>query len=80
MSAEAPVLTRSFRVGKRWTVEVSVPPIQPGAMRSLAMEWSPAFPQRKLTRQEFQQYREGRDAVIAELSRELGISIAVIDL
>lgn len=78
MSAEAAILTRSFPVGAR-TCTLTFPPIKPGAMLHMAVEWTPSVP-KGLSESEWRQYRAGRDAAIAEFATELGINVAVVEL
>jgi hypothetical protein len=78
MSAEASALTRSWKVGAR-TVEMTVPRPVAGQPVHAVMTWCPSMPQR-LAAKEWAQYRAGRAVAIAELSRECGLCIAVIEL
>lgn len=78
MSAQAAALARSWRVG-RYSVTLTIPKPQPGASACAAIEWAPSQPKR-LSATELKQYRMGRNEAIAELSRVLGITVAVVDL
>lgn len=78
MSAEAAVLTRTWRVGQR-TATLTAPRPRAGQTMHVTIEWDPA-PPRKMSAGEWRQYREGRDAALRELSAELGLSFGVIDL
>jgi hypothetical protein len=69
MSAEA-ALVRLFRVGKR-TVTMTIQPPKLGACTNLVCDWKPTVPSR-LTKKELRQYRDGRNAVMAELLKGLG--------
>ena len=60
-------------------VTLTLPRPKPGAVVHLAVEWSPTMPQR-LTRTEFEQYRAGRNAALAEAAEQLGGRIAVLDV
>ena len=76
MSAETPAVVRTFDVGgRRCTITAQVP--QAGKVTNLVVEWSPSRP-RWLSQVELWQYRQGRDAVMAELSHEIGgLSVAI---
>ena len=78
MTAETPALIRTFRVGKR-KVTLSVPQIRSGQVAHAVIEWHPDMP-RRLSRREWKQYRQGRDAAFAELCGELGVSGALIEI
>jgi hypothetical protein len=78
MSAEMPVLVRNFRVGHR-TVTCTVPPVRPGGILSMAVEWHPEMP-RRLSPGELRQYRAGRDALMRELAQLTGLNTTVLDL
>ena len=78
MSAEAPTLTRSWKVGKR-TVTMTVPPVVRGQARCMAMEWSPSMP-RRLTKRELREYRIGRDAAVVELAEQTGLRALVVEV
>ena len=77
MSAIAPALVREFRVG-RWicTITVQMPAL--GVVTNMAVEWSPDMPTR-LSHSQLNQYRTGRDQVVAELSHRIGGSVAVVE-
>ena len=78
MSTEA-AFTREWAVG-RYTATLTMPKArEPGAVRSACVEWQPSMPLR-LTPDEMRVYRAGRDAALADLARELGINMAVVDL
>lgn len=77
MSADAPLLTRTWHVGSR-TVTFCVPRPTPGRAVHCLCEWSPDEPTR-LTPEEWQQYAAGRNAALAEMAAELGVNVAVID-
>lgn len=78
MSASAAALSTSWRVG-RHTVTLTLPTPTVGEVRSAAFEWSPPKPAR-MTPAEAQQYRAGRDAAVAELSRALGLRVALVEV
>ena len=78
MSAEAAAITRSWSVGP-YTATLKAPRTKPGYLASAVIEWSPHVPQR-LTEDQLETYRRGRNAAVAELSAELGVIAAVVDL
>lgn len=78
MSAEAVLLARSWQVGNR-TCTMTVPRPAPGSPAHVAMEWTPDLPA-GLNADEWQQYRQGRDAAIAEVAQALQIAVGVVDL
>lgn len=79
MSAELPVLVRSFRVGAR-TCTVTIPRIAgTRAPVSMLVEWSPDIP-RNLSAAEWAQYRLGRDAAIREVADLLGGTALVVEV
>jgi hypothetical protein len=47
--------------------------------RGLRAEWSPAVPTRDLSDQEWEQYRSGRDALLAEVAKHVGGSVLVVE-
>ena len=75
---EKAAMIRTFRVGKR-KVTLTVPQIRAGQVAHAVIEWHPDMP-RRLSRREWKQYRQGRDAAFAELCRELGVSGALIEI
>lgn len=77
MSAE-PALSRAWKVGAR-TVTLSMARPVRGRPMSAVVEWDPEAPLH-LSAAEWSQYRIGRNAALEELSAELGIRTAVIDL
>jgi hypothetical protein len=50
-----------------------------GALVCCAVEWAPSAPNR-LTDGEMDEYRQGRNAALAQIAAELGITAAVIEL
>jgi len=78
MSAEAAFATRSWSAG-RYTCTLTIQRPQRGALVHAVIEWSPEQPHR-LTDGEIAEYRAGRNKAMAELSRELGINAAVVEL
>ncbi len=76
MSAEAPALVRTFRVGHRIRT-ISLPASEPGSVSYGTVEWEPDLPA-GLNRSELRQYRKGRDKAFAELGRRFeGKSVTV---
>ncbi len=78
MSAEAPLLTRIWRVGAR-TVTFTVPRPKPGQAVHCSCEWDPDQP-KLLSPEEWRQYAAGRAAALAVIAEELRINVAVVDL
>lgn len=78
MSAEAVLLVRSWQVGAR-TCTMTIPRPKHRRPVHVAMEWDPAPPDR-MTADEWRQYRQGRDAAIAEVAEALQVSVAVLDV
>ena len=77
MSAEAPALVHTFRVGHRiCTITVQMPGV--GIVTNMTVEWSPDAPT-GLSRSELNQYRKGRDQVAAELGDWIGGNVAVVE-
>jgi 2-phospho-L-lactate transferase/gluconeogenesis factor (CofD/UPF0052 family) len=78
MTAEPAFATRSWPAGRyRCTLTMQRP--RPGALTNCTIEWAPAQPAR-LTPDELRQYRSGRDQALAEISAELGINAAVVEV
>lgn len=78
MSAESAAFVRSWPVGQR-TCTLTMPKVKRGGVRATAIEWAPDKPA-KLTAEEWQEYREGRNAALAELSQHLGGRVAVVEV
>jgi hypothetical protein len=77
MSACA-VISRTWKVDS-YSVTLTMPRRPVGATATAVVEWVPSKPLR-LSALEFEQYRAGRDAAIAEMVHELGIEALVVDL
>ena len=77
MSAEA-AFVRSWQVGA-FTVTLSMPKPRPGRAQSCLIEWAPDAPP-SMSAAEWGQYRAGRNAALAELARELGSNVAVLEV
>jgi len=75
MSASAPIATRSWKCGA-WTVTLTIPQGGPGKAAMCVVEWDPSMPER-LTADELEQYRRGRNEALAAIARETGLSIAM---
>jgi hypothetical protein len=78
MSAEAAILSRSWPVGSR-VCTISVPPPRAGKARQACIEWSPSSPA-TLSKEEWHQYRMGRNAAIESIADALGITVAVLEV
>jgi hypothetical protein len=67
-------LSNTFRVG-RSTVEMTF------SDGRLATIWSPYMPKpSSLSREEMKQYRAGRDALIAEIAKMIGVNVLTIEI
>lgn len=77
MSACSAAAVRSWPVG-RFTCTMTVPRPDPHGVVHAVAEWTPTEPTR-LTTEEWRQYRAGRNRALAEISAELGLSIAVLE-
>lgn len=77
MSADR-AFTRTWRVG-RYRATLSCPRPMPGVSAAACVSWEPAIPQR-LTKDEAQAYRQGRDAALRDLAAELRVTVAVLEL
>ena len=60
----AAIVESKFAVG-RWTVTITIQAPVRGQVTNMICEWDPETP-KKLTAQEWAQYRAGRDAAIAK--------------
>jgi hypothetical protein len=78
MSAEAAFCIRSWTAG-RYTCTLTMQRPKRGAVTNACISWLPEQP-KKLTDSEIAEYRAGRDKALAEVSRELGINAAVIEI
>lgn len=78
MSAESALAVRTWRAGT-YTCRLTVQRPRAGALVSAVIEWEPNQPVR-VTDVELREYRAGRNAALASISRELGINAAVIEL
>lgn len=49
--------------------------------KGLLCEWSPSVPRRDLLNDpvRMKQYRDGRDALLAEIAKETGFTVAVVE-
>ncbi len=77
-TAERPALVSTFRVGSR-IVTMTLPAFRPGEVSHITTEWEPDLP-RWLSKREWNQYRAGRDAAVAELARGAGVKAAILEL
>lgn len=78
MSAEAAFAARSWPVG-RYVCTLTLQRPKPGALTSCVIEWAPEQPAR-LTADELRQYRAGRNQALAQISAELGVNAAVLEV
>ena len=67
----------TFRVG-RYRCSMSSPVPCQATLMHLDSEWEPELPAR-LTASELKQYRQGRDAFVAELSRHISGGILLLE-
>ncbi|MCW5750874.1 MAG: hypothetical protein KIT81_06985 [Alphaproteobacteria bacterium] len=76
--ADAALLVRSFKVGRR-IVTMTIPQIPARGLVCMSCEWAPDAP-RRLSKRELREYRQGRDAVLAEISEMIGGRVAVAEV
>jgi hypothetical protein len=69
MTASAPALVKSWNVGKRYRVTLTIPCLSDGTMATAVCEWEPSIPQ-SLTARELRDYERGRDAAVRQLLSE----------
>lgn len=77
MSAET-AFVRSWAVGT-YTATLSTPRPERGTQRDACIEWAPCVPP-NLSASEWRQYREGRNAALAELAQHIGGTVALVEL
>jgi len=78
MSKEVRTLVRSWRVGIFTCTLTIVPNGRSGSVRGVTA-WHPGLPP-TLDEVEAEQYRRGRNAAISDLARDLGVTVAVIEV
>lgn len=78
MSGESALAVRSWSVGDR-TCTLTVPRPKLGVVGHAVIDWTPTAPT-KLSVDELQQYRAGRNVALASIALELGITAAVLEL
>lgn len=78
MTAEAATISRTWKVGNR-TVTLTLPKPKRGGVQSCVIEWAPDVPP-TVSAAELAEYRAGRNAALAELARELGGNVAVLEV
>jgi hypothetical protein len=70
-------ITSTFRVG-RYRCTMSIPLVK--GVFVMSCEWEPDAPKPgTLTKKELRDYRRGRDALIEEVARHLGINVLVVE-
>jgi hypothetical protein len=69
MTARAPALVKTWSVGKRYRVTLTIPHLIDGNPATAVCEWEPTMPAR-LTHREQRDYERGRDAALSDLARE----------
>lgn len=75
-----PLVTTTFRVGRRFKVAMAIPSFGPGETLTMNVEWSPEVPKRRLNKREIQDYRRGRDAALAEVARLIGGNVLCVEV
>ena len=75
-----PLVTTTFRVGRRFNVAMTIPSFGPSETLSMNVEWSPDVPKRRLNKREIQDYRRGRDAALAEVARLIGGNVLCVEV
>ena len=78
--APEPLVTTTFRVGRRFKVAMTIPCFGPGETLAMNVEWSPDVPKRRLNKREIQDYRRGRDAALAEVARLIGGNVLCVEV
>ena len=78
MSAEAALVVKTWKVGKR-TCTLTVPRFNAGGVLHAVVEWSPDEPSR-LSTEEVAQYRAGRNHALAGIAAELGACVGVLEI
>lgn len=73
-----PLVTTTFRVGKRYRCTMTIPRLELGSALSMACEWEPSIPKR-LNDRDMRDYRRGRDAALSEAARLIGGGVLCID-
>ena len=73
------ILRSTWRVGARSVTLVQDVSIIPGAIGQLRAEWEPN-PPRRLSKQEWRQYRAGRDAHWQRIANIIGGAVACAEL
>lgn len=77
MNATAAFASRTFSIGQ-YECTLTVPRPKPGHVVHASLDWRPQ--PRKLTEEEVTAYRQGRNKALAEISLELGINSAVLEI
>jgi len=67
------VLSRTFKVGERYTCRLTMPVDATPGVRMATAEWEPTRPS-VLTRHELRAYRKGRDALFAEAAELMRVA------
>lgn len=78
MTAEAASFSRSWHVGE-FTATLTIGPLVRGHVRSACIAWEPRAPER-LSSAERREYRRGRARAMPELAREIGGTVAVVEI
>jgi hypothetical protein len=73
-------LSTTFRVGRRYRCSIVLPlaMLKAGSLQ-LVTRWEPDIP-RRLNKAELRDYRQGRDALLAEAARHIGGNVAVVEV
>ena len=71
-------VTHQFRVGDKYTCTMTVPIPAYGSVVGLAARWSPRPPS-KLSGSALRQYRRGRNDALAEVARQMGGPVVVVE-
>lgn len=78
MSAERAAFVATWPVGQR-TCTLTVPQSRKGHLGAAVVEWSPDRPAR-LAPEEWQQYRDGRGKALADLAKQIGGTVALVEV
>lgn len=74
-----PLVTTTFRVGRRYRCTMTIPRPEPGSALAMACAWEPSPPKR-LNEREMRDYRRGRNAALSEAARLIGANVLCVEV